>query len=1164
VKNSRLKQTLARSLALPFLAAALILSTFGYTSRAQAALGSLPNNPDPDRLVTNGFVRALQESATHTYIAGAFTLVGPYIGNAATFDRTSRALDHQFPIVAGTVEAMVPDGSGGWYIGGSFTSVDDQARQNIAHVLSDNSVDTAFNPGVDSSVYELLLDGTTLYVGGEFSSIASQSRSFIAALDVTTGAATAWAPEADAAVREFAKVGSTVYAGGEFNTIGGQTRNYIAALDATTGLATAWDPNADSFVYSLAVGSGVLYVGGDYGSIGGQSRPGLAAISTTTGLATSWDVGTGGLIYDMQLDGSLLYVGGIFSSIGGASRNNIAAVSISTALASSWNPNADSQVHSVFSDGGTIYAGGLFTRVGGNQHNRAAAISKSTAVPATWDVQAGGSVKTFALSGERIAMGGEFTFVEGVERGNGAAFEKSTGQLVAWNPGADASIEDMKLDGSTMYIAGGFLSIGGQSRNGLAAVDATTALATSWNVGVGAGVLELAVDGTSVYVGGAFTTIGGQSRNRIAQIDKTTAVVSSWNPNANDSILGLVLTGSTVYAAGNFTTIGGATRTRIAELSKATGLATSWNPAANAPVQSLTLSGTTMYAVGNFTAIGGQFRNRIAALGTTTGLASSWNPNADEVVYSLVLDGNTAYIAGGFDVVGGATRTRLAAIDTTTGTATSWNVSSTHPATELLVGSDDSLHVAYETGGLGDYRHGWGYARFVLPALEFSSASASVAEGATVVDAPVDLSTRSYDATTASFAVTGGTATAGQDFTVGGSGLTIPILDSGVTIPITIINDNTPEPTETITLTLSNPSANVVLGSTVSYTLTITDSDSLAPDLIERIPGSTPAEQALNLSRKRFAQNGSAGCGIITRNDLEVDTFVIGPLGNLQNCTLLLTNPSSLDTEVLTELNRALGNTGKKIYLAGGVVALAPSVHDTLAAAGYSDILRFDGTNRRHTARLIADEIVRKNASPATKVAITEDTAFADAFSISAVVGRADDHVVEPIMINKRRSSVVDVHLASFLKDHPEITNAELIGGTTALPSGFSAALAKAFPSLVQVRLAGANRFDTNIAVISAHFTAPTDLVVARGDSGGIVGATSVSVASSGQLFSALLAGSFAAGLEVPFVIVTPDSISDVASAYISANASTLQHAYIVGSLSQIGQSVEDTLRSIL
>ena len=100
------------------------------------------------------------------------------------------------------------------------------ARNNIARLNTDGTLDTAFNPNANDDVY----------------SIAVQADGKILAGGVFNGA----------------------------NSIGGQTRNRIARLDATTGLADSFDPNANSIVYSIAVqADGKILAGGGFTSIGG-------------------------------------------------------------------------------------------------------------------------------------------------------------------------------------------------------------------------------------------------------------------------------------------------------------------------------------------------------------------------------------------------------------------------------------------------------------------------------------------------------------------------------------------------------------------------------------------------------------------------------------------------------------------------------------------------------------------------------------------------------------------------------------------------------------------------------------------------------------------------------------------------------------------------------
>ena len=218
-----------------------------------------PDTCNQNTWVTNGPVYAIAPAGDKVYIGGDFTQVGPYTGSGVPINSLTGAPVPVFPKINGRVNAVCDDGKGGWFVGGLFTSVDGLARNNIAHILSNGSLDPAWDPNVNSSIYSLVKSGTTVYAGGTFDSISGQSRNHIAALDAATGIALAWNPNTNGYVYALVVSDQTVYFGGNFTSIGGQSRNNIAALNATTGNATAWNPNANSMVYSLAVSGTTVY-----------------------------------------------------------------------------------------------------------------------------------------------------------------------------------------------------------------------------------------------------------------------------------------------------------------------------------------------------------------------------------------------------------------------------------------------------------------------------------------------------------------------------------------------------------------------------------------------------------------------------------------------------------------------------------------------------------------------------------------------------------------------------------------------------------------------------------------------------------------------------------------------------------------------------------------
>jgi hypothetical protein len=150
------------------------------------AFASPPDTPNSNTWVTDGAVYAIANMGPILYIGGGFTRIGPNTGYGASLSASTGRPMLPYSKVNGTVMVSVPDGSGGWYLGGYFTQVGDVARNNIAHILSNGTLDASWNPNADYSVWTLAVSGGTVYVGGDFSSIGGETRNYIAAIDAST------------------------------------------------------------------------------------------------------------------------------------------------------------------------------------------------------------------------------------------------------------------------------------------------------------------------------------------------------------------------------------------------------------------------------------------------------------------------------------------------------------------------------------------------------------------------------------------------------------------------------------------------------------------------------------------------------------------------------------------------------------------------------------------------------------------------------------------------------------------------------------------------------------------------------------------------------------------------------------------------------------------
>src|SRR5438552_2694057 len=110
------------------------------------------------------------------------------------------------------------------------------------------------------------------------------------------------------------------------------------------------------------------------------------------------------------------------------------------------------------------------------------------------------------------------------------------------------------------------------------------------------------------------------------------------------------------------------------------------------------------------------------------------------------------------------------------------------------------------------------------PAVSFALASSSGAESATPASLVVSLSAISAKPVTVDYAVSGGTASNGLDYTLAGGTLTFPPGTTTQNIDINIVDDTLNEDNEDILGAVTDPN-NATLGTTATHTYTITDND---------------------------------------------------------------------------------------------------------------------------------------------------------------------------------------------------------------------------------------------------------------------------------------------------------------------------------------------------
>ena len=605
----------------------------------------------------NGEIYAINKQGNNLFVAGDFTAFATPTGNAAMVDSGSGMANLKLPRIIGTINTIVPDGMGGWYIGGNFSKVSNTTIHNLAHINANYSIDMNFMPEPDSAVNTIVLNGIYMYVGGKFTTIKGYSYPNLAKIYSNTADPLFWSAYVNGEVKTIQLYADQIIVGGSFTSLGGLPRTNLGSVDSIYVQASTWNPAPNAIVYKTYISGAKLYVGGDFTNIGGVAKSRGAGFSLPTFSIDGYDFGANSTIYDMVKYNNVLYVVGNFTVIGGASRNYIAGLNTTNYLSGTFNPNSNASINAIALSGSKLIVGGSFTSIGGLSLNSVASLNPTTGIAFNWNPAI-------------IGLGGTNTYVN-----------------------------SLSVNGSNIFIGGNLFGTGAVYRNYIAQLDLKTSKLTNWDAKVNGLVRAIYTDANYVYLGGDFTTVNSTIiKNHIVQLNLTTSVATGWNPNADSAVYALALKGNSLFVGGAFKNIGGAARSKLASINTLSGAAVAaFNPTANGNVYSLNIGGDTLYIGGDFTSIGGATRNRVAAYAITSSALLGIDPNANGTVNSVCYANNKLYVGGGFTTLSANSNTYFGEYDVKSGAVTSLSLTTnTLSGVNALYAVDSSI---YQGGG---------------------------------------------------------------------------------------------------------------------------------------------------------------------------------------------------------------------------------------------------------------------------------------------------------------------------------------------------------------------------------------------------------------------------------------------------------------------------------
>lgn len=493
-------------------------------------------------------------------------------------------------------DVMVSNGH--LYAYGRFDQANGVARRNLARFDGQTGVlDAGWNPAPNQFVRTLVPDGSGgVYVGGSYTEIAGQPVSFAARLDGTGTLIGSFSAASNSDIQQFLPFNGALYTSGYFSSIGGLSRSVLVKLDPLTGAA---DP---AFVSPASVFPGLAM-----NALGSELwAPASSNLFSATDVrimgGVRWDAATGAeLATDFvsrparvfalarQPDGGTL-IGGNFARLGSLQRNLVrvtAAGQYDTGFLPPLSAGSSVQAIKVLGDG-TLYVGESFRVFKLN-----AAGTPVAAFGSSGSVSTNSNVMALAAASDGLLVGGFFSTIGGVSRNGLAKLDFTTGAVASYNAAlSSGGVRALALDGAeNLYLGGGFSSVNGTARARLAKLDSSGALIAGWQADANSTVLSLMLDGAEVYAGGFFTTLGGISRRGLARLATSNAAVSGWNPAPTRQVYPYALAKAQdggILVGGSFNFIGGEYRSNAAKLDATTGIADPvWNPSFDATVYAI-------------------------------------------------------------------------------------------------------------------------------------------------------------------------------------------------------------------------------------------------------------------------------------------------------------------------------------------------------------------------------------------------------------------------------------------------------------------------------------------------------------------------------------------------------------------------------------------------
>lgn len=364
----------------------------------------------------------------YTIVCALIAIIGTTFAQNGTLDstfNTGTGVENQ-------IRTSLIQSDGKIIIGGDFTTFNGTARNRITRLNTDGTLDTTFNTGAGANgfvFFASIQNDEKIIICGDFTAYNGTARNRIARLNVDGTLDTTFNPGTGANSWIYSnsiQSDGKIIVCGEFTTFNGDSINYLARLnvDGTTDTTFNQNIGANNFVYTTSIQSdGKIIVGGMFTSYNDTSRNYIARLNADGTLDNSFDPGIGTDYWvhssKIQNDGKILIAGG-FTSYNGIVRVHIARLNSDGTLDLSFDPGTgpNGDIFSIsFQPNQKIIIGGTFGIYNGYWKKFVARlnIDGSLDLPFNFGTGASGWIFTTSIQSDgKIIIGGDFFSFNGI------------------------------------------------------------------------------------------------------------------------------------------------------------------------------------------------------------------------------------------------------------------------------------------------------------------------------------------------------------------------------------------------------------------------------------------------------------------------------------------------------------------------------------------------------------------------------------------------------------------------------------------------------------------------------------------------------------------------------------------------------------------------------